>query len=339
MSNRKKLRVGIIGAGGIARSVHLPSLADIETAEVVALCDIVEERAVELAERFSIPHTYTLYKKMLAEEQLDAVFVLVEPSNAFHPVMHCINAGLHTFTEKPPGVTSFQTRSLARAAQAADRILQVGFNRRHIPLVQHVVKLMRELTTITQVEGRFMKHGSAAFDLGGHSAFQSDTIHAVDLVRWMAGGTPVQAAMIEAQNEDIVPNTWNAVVRFDNDVTGVIKANYNVGGRFHTFELHGPGASAFINLGFGGAHCEAQIITAEGKSGYSLAATGIKKGEPQRIDGMELAGSTDFYRFYGFYQEDVHFLECVREGVQPTTNIDDAVKTFEFIDLLTSSII
>ena len=136
MSTSRKLKVGVIGAGGIARSVHLPSLADIELAEVVAICDLVEERAIEQAERFAIPTTYSLYKKMLAREDLDAVFVLVEPSNAFHPVMTCIKAGLHTFTEKPPGVTSTQARSLAREANNTGKILQVGFNRRHIPLVQ-----------------------------------------------------------------------------------------------------------------------------------------------------------------------------------------------------------
>jgi len=304
VADAKKLRVGVIGAGGIARSVHLPSLNDIELAEVVAVCDLVEERAIEQAERFNIPKTYSLYKKMLAEEDLDAVFVLVEPSNAFHPVMYAI---------------------------------KVGFNRRHIPVVQKIVKTIRECTTITQVEGRFMKHTSAAFDQGGHSAFCSDVIHAIDLIRSIANGTPLAAATIEDQIDDVVPNMWNAVVRFDNHVTGVIKSNYNTGGRFHTFEVHGPGASAFINLGFAAANCEADLIIDQAQTGYSLSAGGGMKGKLQHIDGKELAGSTDFYRFYGFYQEDLHFLECVRDGKQPMTDINDAVKTFELVDLLLDS--
>ena len=184
-----------------------------------------------------------------------------------------------------------------------------------------------------------MKCGTAAFDKGSVSAFQSDTIHAVDLVRWIADGTPVSAATVCSRVDDVVPNSWNSVVRFDNGVTGIIKANYQTGGRTHTFEVHGAGASAFINLGFGTDACEAQMLATEGKGGYSLAATGAGKAGVRTIDGKALAGSDQFYRYYGFYQEDLHFLECVRQGVEPETSIADAVKTFELVDLLASSLI
>jgi virulence factor len=339
MSQRKALKVGVIGAGGIARSVHLPSLNDIPDAEIVAICDLVETRAAEQAKRYSVPRIYTVYHEMLAREELDAVFALVEPGNLFHVAVQCLQAGLPVFMEKPPGVTSYQAEGLLRASEAAGKILQVGFNRRHIPLVKQVVETIRGLTTITQVEGRFMKCGTAAFDRGGISAFESDTIHAIDLVRSIADGTPVKAATVRNQVEDIVPNMWNSVVRFDNGVTGIVKANYQTGGRTHTFEIHGPGASAFINIGMGGPQCEAQILTAEGKGGYSLAATGTGGHGLQTIDGKELAGSDKFYRYYGFYNEDLHFLECVREGKEPETSIADAVKTYRFVDMLATSLI
>ncbi|NLW51174.1 MAG: Gfo/Idh/MocA family oxidoreductase [Candidatus Brocadiaceae bacterium] len=337
--SQDKLRVGVIGAGGIARSVHLPSLNDLPDVEIAAICDLVEKRAAEQAERYSIPRIYTVYHEMLAREELDAAYVLVEPANLFHVAVNCLEAGLPVFMEKPPGVTSFQAEGLLRASERTGKILQVGFNRRHIPLVRQVVDTMRSLTTITQVEGRFMKCGTAAFDKGGLSAFDSDSIHAIDLVRWMADGTAVKAATVRNQVEDIVPNMWNSVARFDNGVTGIVKANYQTGGRTHTFEIHGPGASAFINLGMGGAQCEAQIMTTEGKGGYSLAATGTGGHGLQTLDGKELAGSDQFHRYYGFYHEDMHFLECVRRGAQPETSIADAVKTFRFVDLLNASLI
>jgi len=333
------LKVGVIGCGGIARSVHLPSLNEMPDVEVVALCDLIEERAAQQAERYGVPHVYTLYREMLAREEPDAVFVLVEPSNLFHVVVGCLEAGRHTFMEKPPGITLYQAHSLQRAAEKADRILQVGFNRRHIPLVRQVVETMRTTTVINQVVGRFMKCGTAAFDKGGVSAFRADTIHATDLVRWMAGSRLVSAATVQGQAVDVVPNAWNSVVRFENGVTGVIQANYQTGGRTHTFEIHGPGASAFINLGFGGSDCEAQILLQEGKAGYSLASSGPGQRNVQQLDGREMAGSDAFHRFYGFYDEDRHFVQCVRDGTMPETCIDDAVKTFEMVDLLESSLI
>lgn len=338
-SEKSALRIGVIGAGGIARSVHLPSLRELPGVELVAICDLIEERATAQASRFSIPRTYTLYPEMLRKEKLDAVFVLVEPRNIFNVAIGCLEAGLHTFMEKPPGVTSYQAESLLRASQAAKRILQVGFNRRHIPVVKHVLDIMRNTTTITQVEGRFMKCGTAAFDKGGLSAFESDAIHAIDLVRSFANGTPVSAATVRGQVQDVVPNSWNSVVRFDNGVVATIRANYQTGGRTHTFEIHGPGASAFINLGLGGDDCEAQILTTAGKGGYSRAAAGAAAFGLQKIDGKALAGSEQFYRYYGYYQEDEHFLESVRLGAEPETSIADAVKTFHFVDLLASSLI
>jgi predicted dehydrogenase len=334
-----KLKVGVIGVGGIARNVHLLSLADMHDVEIVALCDIVEQRASAMAQQFEVERVYTLYREMLASEALDAVFVLVEPANLYHVVWHCLDAGIHTFMEKPPGITLFQAESLRHKAEESERMLQVGFNRRHIPLVRHVVDLVRERTEITQVEGCFFKYGSAAFDRGSLSSFESDTIHAVDLMRSIAGGEPVVAATVAAQYEDAVVNAWNGICRFDNGVTGVIKANYRTGGRVHKFEVHGPGVSAYIDLGFGQASCSARVLVHHGKPQYSLAARGAEEGGILDLDGLELAGSSAFYRYYGYYHEDRHFIDCVRDGRQPETSIQDAVESMRLVHMFWSNLI
>ncbi|MFL7810730.1 MAG: Gfo/Idh/MocA family protein, partial [Anaerolineae bacterium] len=153
VGQERKLKVGVIGIGGIARNVHLLSLADMHDIELVAMCDIIEERASTMARQFEVEQVYTLYQEMLSKEELDAVFVLVEPANLYHVVWHCLDAGIDTFMEKPPGITLFQAESLRRKAEESGHTLQVGFNRRHIPLVRHVVELVKERTEITQVEG------------------------------------------------------------------------------------------------------------------------------------------------------------------------------------------
>jgi predicted dehydrogenase len=339
VGQERKLKVGVIGIGGIARNVHLLSLADMHDIELVAMCDIIEERASTMARQFEVEQVYTLYQEMLSKEELDAVFVLVEPANLYHVVWHCLDAGIDTFMEKPPGITLFQAESLRRKAEESGHTLQVGFNRRHIPLVRHVVELVKERTEITQVEGCFFKYGSAAFDRGSLSSFESDTIHAVDLMRSIAGGAPVTAAAVAGQYEDAVINAWNGVCRFDNGVTGVIKANYRTGGRVHKFEVHGPGVSAYIDLGFGQASCSARILVHEGKPQYSLAARGAEEGGVLELDGLELAGSSSFYRYYGYYYEDRHFVDCVRAGREPETSIQDAVESMRLVHMFWSNLI
>jgi len=335
----RKTRVAVIGAGGIARSVHLPSLAEMDDVEVVAVCDIVESRARQQAEKHGIPRVYTLYKEMLAAErgEVDAVFVLVEPGNLFHVVWHCLDAGYPAFMEKPPGVNLFQCESLARKSAEAGCILQVGFNRRFIPMVRRIRDLMAERTQINQVEGCFFKYGSGAFDRGSVPAFESDVIHAVDLVRWFAAGEPVAAATVAGSSDEPVTNRWSSVVRFDNGVTGIVKGNYRTGGRVHKFEVHGAALSAYINLGFGTAACDATLLRHEGEVRYSLTARGAEERSVERLDGMALAGGDAFHRYYGFYFEDRHFLDCVRASREPETSIHDAVRSLRLAHMLTTN--
>ncbi len=340
-SPETRVRVAVIGAGGIARSVHLPSLSEMADVEIVAICDMIESKAREMAAKYGIPKVYTLYKEMLAREGdgLDAVFVLVEPANLFHVVWFCLDSGFPVFMEKPPGITRFQAESLARKSDEVGKILQVGFNRRHIPVVRRALELVRERTQVTHVEGCFYKFGTGAFDRGSLSAFMSDTVHAVDLVRAMAGGEAVKVAGIQASWNEPYPNLWAAVVQFDNGVSGVIKANYQAGGRVHRFEAHGPGVSAFINLGFGGADCDATLLSHAGKAQYSLAAAGTGKGGLLQLDGRELAGSDQFYRFYGFYQEDRHFIDCLQNGRVPETSIQNAVGSMRLAEMIVTNVI
>jgi predicted dehydrogenase len=129
-------------------------------------------------------------------------------------------------------------------------------------------------------------------------------------------------------------NSWAAVSEFDNGVTGVIKGNYKTGGRVHKFEIHGPGVSAYVDLGFGPADARATILNHSGEIRYSLAARGEADEKIIRLDGKELAGSEEFHRYYGFYHEDRHFVDCIRDGVQPETSIQDAVETFRWVEAI-----
>ena len=65
----ERVRVGLIGAGGMANRVHYPSLAEFEDVEMVALCDLVPDKLKATAEKFGIPKTYSDYRAMLDGEE------------------------------------------------------------------------------------------------------------------------------------------------------------------------------------------------------------------------------------------------------------------------------
>jgi predicted dehydrogenase len=340
--------IGVIGAGGIARSVHLPSLAAIGEAKLRAICDIVPGKADEAAQAFNIPRAYLSYYDMLARETLDAVYVLVQPDLLFRVAADCLLAGKHVFMEKPMGITLFQAATLRDLQRQSGMVLQVGFNRRCIPLVAEVIRKMRELTPITHVEGRFFKNSSPAFYGGCASSFVCDVIHVIDLVRHIASGDDmprvdaapyravpvVRAATTEVVNADTgIAEAWYSSFVFENGVSAAVRANYRTGGRVHQFELHGPGASAYIDLGFGGAGCSAKILRATGGAGQSLASAGSFNGvatvtgdhDMLDFDGIKLAGSDTYEVYYGYYDEDKRFVQAALAGRATT---DDAAEAY-----------
>lgn len=330
----ERSKVAVIGAGGIANSVHLPSLAEIEGCEIVAVCDLNREKAEAASQKYAIPHSYTLMGEMFAQEQLDGVFCLVEPDRMFRAVSECLDAGLPVFMEKPAGINSYQAESLARKARKMDLQVAVGMNRRFIPLVQYVFNRMKELTPITQVDGVFIKNSDVAECWNYASSFVCDIVHAVDLVRYFAGSEPSTAATIASAYNSPVDNAWSSVMRFANGVTGTLRANYQTGGRVHTFEIHGPNASAFINLGFGDAACDAKILHFGGKTIYSIASAGVGQQQIDVIDGLEIADGKSYHQYYGYLQEDRDFIEMLQTKKAPLCGIEDAAKSMRMVEFL-----
>jgi hypothetical protein len=115
----------------------------------------------------------------------------------------------------------------------------------------------------------------------------------------------------EINPETAIPEAWYSAFEFENGVSSVVRANYRTGGRVHQFELHGPGASAYIDLGFGGAGCSGKILHTIVQGGQSLSAAGAGEQEIIDFDGCALAGSDKYEVYYGYYDEDRLFIQTV----------------------------
>ena len=121
----KKVKIGLVGCGGIANGKHLPSYSKIPEAELVAFCDIVVERAEKAKEKYGTADAkvYTDYKELLANEEIDAVLVLT------HNSMHCeitvaaLNAGKHVLCEKPMAITYEEAKKMIEARDKSGKLL------------------------------------------------------------------------------------------------------------------------------------------------------------------------------------------------------------------------
>jgi predicted dehydrogenase len=132
-----KLRIGIIGGGGIARSAHIANyLKYPEIAEVVAVADVNEQALQLVTEQFGIPHTYTDSLQMLQQEKLDAVSVCTP--NKYHAVsaIAALQAGCHVLCEKPPAMNAQEAMEMESAAVKSGKKLFYGFHHRFSPAAQ-----------------------------------------------------------------------------------------------------------------------------------------------------------------------------------------------------------
>ncbi len=97
------IRVGIVGAGAIARTSHLPALLTAgDAVEVVAVCDLDPGRAKELADAHDIPGRYTELTDMVARENPDLIVVATPPVAHREAVITALDAGAWVWCEKPP---------------------------------------------------------------------------------------------------------------------------------------------------------------------------------------------------------------------------------------------
>ncbi|BAB05884.1 Gfo/Idh/MocA family oxidoreductase [Halalkalibacterium halodurans] len=142
---QKKLRVGIIGAGGIARTVHIPSYLSLkDQVELVAITDVQPKHAQAAAEQFSIPYVYNDASRMMQEVELDAVSICTP--NAFHRelTIEALHAGCHVLCEKPPAITVEDAKQMEAAAKETGNLLTYGFHYRHSPEVETLKRFVDE---------------------------------------------------------------------------------------------------------------------------------------------------------------------------------------------------
>ncbi len=310
-----KVRVALIGAGRMANAVHYPSLAEFDDVEMVALCELDKANRQQTAKRFGIDKTYHGYRQMLDEVKADAVVVLMPPHHLYDIVIECLRRKLDVFIEKPPAVTAYQVASMARLAEAGRCITMTGFNRRYAPMLADARERAAAKGPIQQVGATFFKHESAVYYDGAIDVIGCDAIHAVDALRWLAGAEAVNVASVVSQFNEVVPNAWNAIVRFDNGCVGVLQSNWSTGGRVHRFEVHATGYSAYVE-----PQVAMEEVTPEGRQRTTIE---------QVVDDAE-----DLKTTFGFQAQARAFIDAVQSRQAPGSHFGDAARTMLLVEAI-----
>ena len=319
----KKIKIGAIGLGRLGYQ-HAKNIAfKIPNAELVALCDMNEEKLKEVTTAWNIPYAYTNYDDMIANKELDAV-VITSPSHLHTTqIAKALEAGLHVFSEKPLGTTVEECKIAEEAVEKyPDRVFMLGFMRRYDPSYAYAKEKIRngEIGRPILFRGYSQDPESCiagAIAYAGHSGgqFIDMAVHDIDLARWFLEAEPKSIFAIggcyahEEFGQYKDGDNVAALMQFDND------------------------AMAFLFAGRTAPHgynVETEIV---GTKGILRIASVPQKNLVEILDehGVRKECSQDFLeRFEAAYVEEIkEFIDCIAEGKKPEVTVYDGTKTTE----------
>ena len=192
----KKLRVAIIGCGGIANGKHMPALKTIPEAEMVAFCDLIEERAENAKKAYGTEDAkvYTDYKELLKDSTIDVVHVCTPNRSHSFISIDALHAGKHVLCEKPMAKTFAEAQAMVKAAKETGKILSIGYQNRYRADSQYMKQTCEagELGEIYYAKAHAVRRRAVPTwgvflneeEQGGGPLIDIGT-HALDLTLWM----------------------------------------------------------------------------------------------------------------------------------------------------------
>lgn len=326
-STPRKLKIALLGAGGIA-GVHVQGLlAHADKAECVALCDIsdenLERRATELG---NSPARYHDWDTLLAEEtDLDAVIIALPHKLHAPAILAAAKAGKHIMCEKPMCMTLQEADSILDAVAQSGVTYMSAHNQLFTPVVQEAKRLLDEgligKLRWLQTQDCFVAgaesmsstwRGSVASQGGGELI---DTgYHPSYLLLYLAGApaSQIHGSMSRFHMNIEGEDTAHVQVRFENGVLGELLTSWAMPLPYGSYQIHLVGDKGEL---FG--------------SGNKLFHRPVGESEPTEHLLPEV-GST-------FTEEIAHFAECLANGTRPLHGPEEGKAVLELILKATES--
>jgi myo-inositol 2-dehydrogenase/D-chiro-inositol 1-dehydrogenase len=257
MSNRKVLRMGLIGAGRIGK-IHAHNIASrIPQAKIAAIADVNLKAAQQLAGELHVSNVYEDYRKIMGDPDIDAVAILTSTDTHADLIIAAAAAGKHIFCEKPIDLTLERVDKAIAAVHKAGVKCQIGFNRRFDPSFTRLYQLIKSgkigKLQILRITNREPAPPPVSFVKTSGGMFLDMTIHDFDMAGYLSdsdvvevyaiGGVMVDPAIGKAGDID----TAIITLKFANGAIGTIdNSRKAVYGYDQRVEVFGSGGMATI---------------------------------------------------------------------------------------------
>ncbi|MBN1298955.1 MAG: Gfo/Idh/MocA family oxidoreductase [Actinobacteria bacterium] len=223
----EKIKVGVIGLGWFGEH-HIDTFQSIPCVEVSAICTRRPEHLKMIAQKYGVNKTYTDYKDILSDKDIDMVSIVTHVKDHMEPAIAAIKAGKHVFLEKPMADTTEECDLIIEALKDTEKFFMVG----HICRFDTAYALAKQeidAGNIGKIISIHAKRNLAKWITESHlskiSALFGDGIHDYDLMLWYTGAKP---KTVYAQTVNTRPGlkyddvAW-ALFRLDNGAFAVIE--------------------------------------------------------------------------------------------------------------------
>jgi predicted dehydrogenase len=335
----KKVKVGIIGAGGISNR-HIAGYKALENVDLYALCDINEQRARDCAEINNIKHVFTDYTKMLELSELDAVSICTSTNIHASAAIAALKAGKHVLCEKPMSMNAEEAREMIKAEKESGKILMIGFVRRF----GRDAKVLKDfidngmMGDIYYAKASYLRRngypggwfgnkkvsgGGPLIDLG---------VHVIDLVRYLMGSPRVVSVSgaafkklgernnINAEKGYVSVDSGNifdvedlavAMIKFSNGSVLSVETSFNLNIKSDSGNIELFGTKA-------GAKLDPKLEFYSEMNNYLVDIT------PAHDTAFSITGV--------FESEISHFIDCILNGTKCISTSDDGLELMKIID-------
>lgn len=313
-----KLRIAVIGVG-LLGTRHARAWYENPNTDLVAVCDLNPTRAAHVAQEYGA-RPFSDYGTMLAEVKPDAVSVATPDHLHREPVQAALAAHAHVLVEKPLATNAADARALADAAAQSDRVVMVNFSQRYVTdhAWIHDAIVRGEIGTPRMVLS--VKHDNLSVPTGMIRGWAKESSplffmssHDLDLIHWFLCQDPISVTAQETRGTlDAlgipVHDGYNALIQFDSNIIANLHGSW----------IH-PNTYPRLADGF------MQIIGDRGAVTYSNRTRTAelyneRGGQKVEFSGPHTADPVDGKLTGAFVTSLEHFLDCIRNGVEPDTS-------------------
>jgi len=315
---REKLGTALVGAGNLARWVHLPNLKKDPNVHLRAVFSANGPRGKSYALRFGADYSCSDYDEVLKDRDVDVVVIVSRNTQHASQALAALQAGKHVFLEKPMALNVDECRELHRAVAETGKQLTIGFNRRFSPTYLGLKKQLARRSGPAVLNLRVNSPGISGdywmADPATGGAILGEACHFVDLAFWLLDSEPVLVSAFSlptGQKEPIGENNIVASLRFaDGSIANLtyctVGSKTSAGERVEVFAS-----------GMGGA--------AEDFKRLTLRTSLVSR-------------SNSWFAEKGYAEQMREFFQQIRKGQLPSVTVDDGARaTIVCLKLLESA--